>query len=130
MLLLVNCVVGNCFIFYGQEIVLFCYYVDEYFFFYGDGWLQCWDIIECGVEYCVLQLCWQYVCGFDYLVQFCYQLLCNQLIVELMFIYYGEVFVFYGCGFYFFFFFDECSKVQFQVSGYWLEGENYLFFNW
>lgn len=59
-------------------------------FLHGDGWLQRWDIIECGAEYCVLQLRRQHACGFDYLAQLRYQLLRNQLIAELTLTHYGE----------------------------------------
>ncbi|HBW1769506.1 TPA: aldose 1-epimerase, partial [Klebsiella pneumoniae] len=119
MLPLANRVAGNRFIFHGQEIVLPCHHADEYFFLHGDGWLQRWDIIEYGAEYCVLQLRRQHACGFDYLAQLRYQLLRNQLIAELTLTHYGEVPALYGCGFHPFFPFDERSKVQFQVSGYW-----------
>ncbi len=83
MLPLANRVAGNRFIFHGQEIVLPRHHADEYFFLHGDGWLQRWDIIEYGAEYCVLQLRRQHACGFDYLAQLRYQLLRNQLIAEL-----------------------------------------------
>ncbi|HHC3321427.1 TPA: aldose 1-epimerase [Klebsiella pneumoniae] len=130
MLPLANRVAGNRFIFHGQEIILPRHHADEYFFLHGDGWLQRWDIIEYGAEYCVLQLRRQHACGFDYLAQLRYQLLRNQLIAELTLTHYGEVPALYGCGFHPFFPFDERSKVQFLVSGYWPEGENHLPLNW
>ena len=99
MLPLANRVAGNRFIFHGQEIILPRHHADEYFFLHGDGWLQRWDIIECGAEYCVLQLRRQHACGFDYLAQLRYQLLRNQLIAELTLTHYGEVPALYGCGF-------------------------------
>lgn len=103
MLPLANRVAGNRFIFHGQEIVLPRHHADEYFFLHGDGWLQRWDIIEYGAEYCVLQLRRQHACGFDYLAQLRYQLLRNQLIAELTLTHYGEVPALYGCGFHPFF---------------------------
>ncbi|NEU34698.1 aldose 1-epimerase, partial [bacterium LRH843] len=88
-------------------IILPRHHADEYFFLHGDGWLQRWDIIEYGAEYCVLQLRRQHACGFDYLAQLRYQLLRNQLIAELTLTHYGEVPALYGCGFHPFFPFDE-----------------------
>lgn len=99
MLPLANRVAGNRFIFHGQEIVLPRHHADEYFFLHGDGWLQRWDIIECGAEYCVLQLRRQHACGFDYLAQLRYQLLRNQLIAELTLTHYGEVLRFTAAAF-------------------------------
>ncbi|STW12925.1 aldose 1-epimerase [Klebsiella pneumoniae subsp. rhinoscleromatis] len=74
----------------GRRLSCLATMADEYFFLHGDGWLQRWDIIECGAEYCVLQLRRQHACGFDYLAQLRYQLLRNQLIAELTLTHYGE----------------------------------------
>lgn len=73
MLPMANRVAGNRFIFQGREIVLPRHHADAHFFLHGDGWLQCWDIIACGGDFCVLQLRRQRVCGFDYLAQIRYQ---------------------------------------------------------
>ena len=83
MLPLANRVAGNRFIFQGREIVLPRHHADAHFFLHGDGWLQRWDMIARGGDYCVLQLRRQHACGFDYLAQIRYQLLRNQLVAAL-----------------------------------------------
>lgn len=130
MLPLANRVAGNRFMFQGREIVLPHHHADAHFFLHGEGWLQRWDLIECGGDYCVLQLRRQHLCGFDYLAQIRYQLLSNQLIASLTLTHCGARPMPYGCGFHPFFTFDKNSLVQFQASGYWPEGENHLPIAW
>jgi aldose 1-epimerase len=89
MLPLANRVAGNRFIFHGRRLSCLAT-MPTSFFLHGDGWLQRWDIIERGAEYCVLQLRRQHACGFDYLAQIRYQLLRNQLIAELTLTHCGE----------------------------------------
>ena len=130
MLPMANRVAGNRFIFQGREIVLPRHHADAHFFLHGDGWLQCWDIIARGGDFCVLQLRRQHVCGFDYLAQIRYQLLRNQLIASLTLTHCGSTPIPYGCGFHPFFSFDKRSTVQFAASGYWPEGEQHLPLDW
>jgi galactose mutarotase-like enzyme len=130
MLPLANRVAGNRFIFQGREIVLPRHHADARFFLHGDGWLQRWDIIGQGDDYCVLQLRRQHACGFDYLAQIRYQLQRNQLIASLTLTHLGDVPMPYGGGFHPFFNFDKHDRVQFQASGYWPEGELHLPLDW
>ena len=103
MLPMANRVAGNRFIFQGREIVLPRHHADAHFFLHGDGWLQRWDMIARGGDYCVLQLRRQHACGFDYLAQIRYQLLRNQLIASLTLTHCGSTPIPYGCGFHPFF---------------------------
>ncbi|EHR8838381.1 aldose 1-epimerase [Shigella flexneri] len=130
MLPLANRVASNRFIFQGREIILPHHHADADFFLHGDGWLQRWDVITQGEDFCTLQRRSQHACGFDYLAIIHYQLKKNHFVATMTLTHCGDSPMIYGCGFHPFFHFDTRSRLQFQASGYWLEGEQHLPLVW
>lgn len=130
MVPLANRVAGNRFPFRGREIALPNHHADAQFFLHGDGWLRPWEVLERAAERCVLQLRSRYACGFDYRARIRYELQEGDLIASLSVTHYGDEPMLYGGGFHPFFAFDRHSRMQFQASGYWPEGESHLPLSW
>ncbi|MGS3446885.1 aldose 1-epimerase [Klebsiella electrica] len=130
MIPMANRVSDNRFLFRGREVRLPSHHADARFFLHGDGWLQPWEVKEQSSCHCVLQLRQKHSCGFDYLALIHYELQQETLIATMTLVHCGDEPMLYGGGFHPFFAFDRHSRVQFQASGHWPEGDLHLPLSW